>query len=131
MINKLLYDCMENMYDSTLNRIYNAIDRKSGDIMSGDITPELYLELEEALQKLAKITRNLIEINMPDTADQLFYCTESETLVTLSEIKTQYDTDPHTREQYDNFYQFVNACQTWNNGTLIELNSRPTATAAP
>lgn len=121
MINKLLYDRMCNMYDSTLNSIYNAIDSKTGDIMGGDITPEIYLELEETLQKLAHITKQLIIINLPSTSERIFYCSEDQKLVSLSELREQWETDPDTREPYDNFGQFVNACQS-HNGTLTELH---------
>lgn len=123
MLNKLLYERMYSMYDSELNRIYTEIDRKTGDMMSGDLPFDMYDELERTLKKLAEITRKLIQFNMPDTNERIFYCTESQELVSLSDLRQIWNDDPELQELHEgHFYGFVKCCQAHNKGTLYELD---------
>lgn len=124
MLNKLLYERMYNMYDSELNRIYTEIDRKTGDIMSGDIPCDMYDELEQTLTKLAGITQKLISFNFSNNYhERLFYCTESQELVSLSDLRKIWDDDPELQELHEgHFYGYVKCCQSHNNGTLYELD---------
>lgn len=123
MLNKLLYERMCDMYDSELNRIYNKLDSKTGEIMSGDMTPDIALELQSVLTQLGEITKKLVQMNMPDTYERVFYCIESQELVSESELREIWDNDPDLREEHENkFFYYLRCCQSHNGGTLIELD---------
>lgn len=49
-----------------------------------------------------------------------YYCTESEKVISISEIREIYDSENSLQAEYT-FPEYVDACQWWNGGTLVPV----------
>ena len=122
MINTAIYNHINSIYDDMLCRICNKMSAKLGARIWGDVPPDLTMELENTLQNLTQITKQIIRGNIPCDATTIFYDTENDEFISINELKSIWNSEPDLIETYENFYRYVNACQTHNNGTLIKIN---------
>ena len=122
MLNEILRSVIDDKVNDILIDYQNMFGIKSGDIM-----PYVYLELEQAQNALADAMAHtlIIQARMNGIKERVFYDNETDTIVTLSEIKALWcellESGDLDKETYSDFNYYLNGCMDYNNGVLTEI----------
>ena len=52
---------------------------------------------------------------------QKYYNWDSDTVITIDDVKKAYEADDSWKEEYGNFDYYLECCQDYNNGSLTRL----------
>ena len=122
----MLNEIIRNVIDDKVNDILSDYQNMLG-VQSDDIMPYDYLELEQAQNALADAIAHILTIQarMNGVKERVFYDNETDTIVTLSEIKALWcellESGDLDKETYSDFNYYLNGCMDYNNGALTEI----------
>lgn len=117
-------EMINNAIDDKITDLFIALHDEMG-ITSGDVSPLDMFELEQAQNALAGIVNRIIINQAKEQGERVFYCNESQRVVTIHELKRDYlefiadgtlDSDI-----YSDFEYYLSACMDYNNGSLREI----------
>ena len=102
--------------DSCIEKLLSDIYNQTG-IITGDITIDLQHNLNQHINEIAHILREVI---LQNSTEPLYYDIDRQQFYTHTQMYEIWKNDPDLREEYEHCHQYINACLD-KNGTLERI----------